>query len=198
MKFSQSIRVRNTMMLIKIHTMKIPKEATAGLSARIPHSTDFTVFLDYDNVDDERLRDELVYLQELYGLGDFYIFATNEFGRHAICIDRLALRDAIKVLDDSTCDWVFKKGVSINEYRTWILRTIGKGERPKPEFLYAVESPYNSQRIQSQAHGEFLQRHYQCPVRLTNPDGNEELEIQGYKTSSKTSVKDVKKKNKEA
>jgi hypothetical protein len=183
------------MILVKIHTMKIPTETTAGLSARIPHTTDFVVFLDYDNITDERLQDELTYLQELFRLGDFYIFATNEFGRHAICIDRLALRDAMNVLEDSTCDWMFKKGVGINEYRTWILRAIGKGERPKPKYQYTVESPYNGQRIQSQAHGEFLQRHCQAPIRLMNPDRNDELEIQGYRTSSKTSMKDVEKKN---
>lgn len=194
MKISHSIRLKNWMLLIKIHTLKIPKEATAGMSARIPHTTDFVVFLDYDNIDDERLVDELMYLQELFRLGDFYVFATNEYGRHAICIDRLGLRYAVKVLDNSTCDFIFKKGAVINEFRTWILRVLGKGDRPKPEFLYLVQSPYNGKRLQSQAHAKFLQIHYQCPVRLTNPDGNEELETQGYKTSSKTLLKDVRKK----
>jgi hypothetical protein len=174
--------------------MRIPIEATAGISARIKYTTEFITMLDYDNVKDDRLAEELLYLQELYTLGDFHVFATNEFGRHVICIDRLMLREELEVVNSSTCDAVFKRGIRVNEYRTWILRVIGKGDRPKPHYMYSVESPYNGQRLQSQAHAEFLQRYYGAPVRLVNPDGNHELEIQGYKTSNKTSAKDLKKK----
>lgn len=180
------------MLLFKFQSMKIPIEATAGISARIPHTTDYAILMDYDNVEDNRLVEELVYLQELHGLGDFYVFASSEFNRHAICIDRLVLKEAIDVVDNSTCDAIFKRGIRINEYRTWILRGIGKGDRSKPKYLYCVRSPYNGQRLQSQAHGKFLQRYYGAPVRLVNPDGNDELEIQGYKTASKTSTKDLK------
>jgi hypothetical protein len=84
--------------------MKVPKTSTKGMSARIPHSTNFTIFLDYDNIQDERLDDELIYHQELYGLGDFYVFKTNEYGRHAICVDVLTLREALDVVYGSTCD----------------------------------------------------------------------------------------------
>jgi hypothetical protein len=172
--------------------MKIPIEATAGMSARIPFSSEYVVFLDYDNITDERLREELTYLQEVYGLGDFYVFATNEFGRHVVCIDRLPLRKVIEVVYNSSCDAVFKRGIRINESRTWVLRALEKGERPKPKFLYTIESPYNDKQLQSEAHGIFLQRYYAAPIRLVNPDGNEELEIQSYKTSSKISLKDLK------
>lgn len=180
------------MLLFVFQSMKVPKEPAAGISARIAHTTDFVVFLDYDNVTDERLRDELVYLQELFGLGDFHIFATNQFGRHVICIDRLPLSVALAIVYASTCDAIFKKGIRYNEYRTWILRATEKGDRPKPTYLYSVESPYNGQNIQSQAHGKFLQQYYGANVRLVNADGNDELETQGYKTANKTSAKDVK------
>jgi hypothetical protein len=178
--------------MIVVQTMKIPVKATAGVSARIPHTTDFAIFLDYDNARDDRLVDELLYLQELFRLGDFLVLATNVFGRHVLCIDRLTLKEALDVVYASTCDAVFKRGIRINEYRTWILRGIGKGNRSKPKFLYTVESPYNGQRLQSQAHGQYLQRNFGVNVRLVNPDDNTELEIQGYKTDSKTSAKDVK------
>lgn len=177
---------------MKFQSMKIPIEATAGVSARIKYTTEFVVFMDYDNVEDSRLVEELVYLQELFRLGDIYVFATNEFGRHAVCIDRLRLKQALRVVYNSTCDAVFKRGIRINEYRTWVLRALGKGDRPKPKYLYSVESPYNGQRLQSQAHGKFLQQYFGAQVRLANPDGNDELETQGYKTGSKTSAKDVK------
>jgi hypothetical protein len=192
MKLTKQLRVFRWMLLFVFQSMKIPKEPAAGISARVPHTTDFVVFLDFDNVTDERLKDELVYLQELFGLGDFHVFATNQFGRHVVCIDRLPLRIALEVVYASSCDAIFKKGIRYNEYRTWILRATEKGDRQKPKYLYSVVSPYNGQNLQSQAHGTFLQQYYGANVRLVNPDDNDELETQGYRTASKTSSKDVK------
>lgn len=40
-------------------------------------STLFVPFLDFDNVIDERLDDELVYLQELFRLGDLFVAETS-------------------------------------------------------------------------------------------------------------------------
>lgn len=45
--------------------------------------------------------------------------------------------------------------------------------------------------MQSQAHAMFLQVFYGADVLLVNPDGNEEIEIQGYNTSSKVTIKDL-------
>jgi hypothetical protein len=161
------------------------------MSARIPCTTDFAILLDYDNVKDQRLDEELVYLQELYKIGDFHIFKTNEFGRHAICIDRLPLIEALDVVYGSTCDMMFKRGIRINEYRTWILRAWGKGERGRPEYIRTIASPYNGQRLQSQAHADFLKAFYGAKVRLVNPDGNDEIEINEYNTSSKVTTKEL-------
>lgn len=182
------------MFLLHLQSMDIPRAPTRGISARIPHTTEFAVFMDYDNIKDERLIEELRYLQELYELGDFHVFATNEFGRHVICVDRLTLKEALNVVYTSTCDHVFKRGIRINEYRTWILRTHKKGDRPIPKYLCSVESPYNGKNLQSQAHARFLQKYYGAKVRLTNPDGNTKLEFQDYKTGSKVNLKDVQKK----
>jgi hypothetical protein len=192
MMLTKQLRIFDRLLLLKFQSMKIPIEPTAGISARIKYTTEFIILLDYDNIKDNRLVEEITYLQELFGLGDFYVFQTNEFGRHVICVDRLRLKDALKVVNTSTCDAVFKRGIRINEYRTWILRVLGKGDRPKPQYLYSVQSTYNGQRLQSQAHAEFLQQYYGAPVRLVKPDGNHELETQGYKTSSKVSIKDLK------
>jgi hypothetical protein len=192
MIFTKELRIFDRMILLKFQSMKIPIEPTSGISARVPFTTEFTIFLDYDNVEDERLKEELMYLQEVYRLGDFYIFATNQFGRHAICIDRLPLREALEVVYNSTCDPTFQRGIRINEYRTWILRAIEKGNRTKPRYVYAVESPYNGERLQSNAHAQFLMTHCGAPIRLVNPDDNYELEVQGYKTSSKITLKEQK------
>jgi len=191
LRINATARILGKMFLLHFQSMDIPKAPTAGISARIPHSTEFTIFLDFDNVTDQRLVDELCYLEELFTLGDFHIFRSSEFGRHAICVDRLLLRDALDVIYTSTCDRTFARGARINEYRTWILRGLEKGNRNRPKYLYTVKSPYNGQRLQSQAHALFLGHYYGAKVRLKNPDGNSILEIQGYKTSSKIDMKEV-------
>ena len=103
----------------------------------------------------------------------------------------MPLREALAVVYDSTCDSLFKWGIRINEYRTWVLRNWEKGERERPKYLRTVESPYNGERLQSQAHGMFLKVFYGVNARLLNPDGNTEIEIQGYKTSSKVTTRNL-------
>lgn len=191
MRIKSAFSVLNRYCLFEFQSMKVPKTPTKGMSARIPCTTDFVIFLDYDNIQDERLDEELLYLQELYSLGDFHILKTNEFGRHAVCIDEMPVREALEVIYTSTCDYQFKRGIRINEYRTWILRGWEKGERGRPQYLRTVESPYNGQRLQSRAHATFLKSFYGANVRLEKPDGNDEIEIQGYNTSSKVTVKDL-------
>lgn len=184
-------RIFGKQIALHIKTMDIPKERTAGISARICHTTQFVSFLDYDNIKDPRLIDELIYLQELHNLGDYHVFYTNRFARHAVCVDTMYLKEALDVIYTSTCDDVYKRGSRLNEYRTWILRALEKGDRDKPKYLYSVESPYNGQRLQSQAHAFFLQHYYGAKIRLTNPDGNYILEPQGYLTSNKIDMKEV-------
>ena len=45
--------------------------------------------------------------------------------------------------------------------------------------------------MQSQAHATFLKAHFGAKVRLVNPDGNDEIEIQEYNTSSKVTTKEL-------
>jgi len=191
MRIKWETSILNRYCLFQFQSMKIPNTPTKGLSARIPHSTNYVLFMDFDNIEDNRLDDELIPLQELFRLGDFHVFKTSEFGRHAICIDEMPLREATDVVYSSSCDAMFKKGIRINEFRTWILRNWEKGERERPKYLRTVESPYNGERLQSQAHAIFLQAFYGVQVRLVNPDGNTEIEIQTYNTSSKVTVKDL-------
>lgn len=194
MIINTKVRMFGKMFLFHFQSMNIPKEATAGICARIPYTTHYAIFLDYDNICDEVLKeDTLTYLQERHRLGDFHVFASNEFGRHVICVDSVPLRKAVRIVSDSGCDPLFAKGISINEYRTWVLRALEKGDRDKPKYLYPVLSPYNGERLQSQAHAHFLELHYGVKVRLVNPDGNEIIEMQGYKTASKVSVAELQK-----
>jgi hypothetical protein len=191
MKVKWEISVFSRYVLLHFQTMKIPKTPTKGISARVPHTSFFVAFLDYDNIVDERLDDELTYLQELFHLGDLYVFKTNEFGRHVIGTDCLLARDCYEVIETSSCDWAFKRGIRINEFRTWVLRGWEKGERERPRFIRTIESPYNGEHLQSRGHAKFLEVFYGVHTRLVNPFGSEEVEVQGYNTSSKVTAKEL-------
>lgn len=193
MRISYVTSILGTTILLKLQTIKTPKTPTMGIASRIPGTVDFVTFLDYDLIKDEVLDPELRDLQQLFEVGDFHVFASNEFGRHVIGIDRLSLKENLELVEASSCDYHFKKGIWLNEYRTWILRIIGKGNRPKPKYLRTIESPHNGKNMQSLAHGLFLQEYYGAKVRLTNPDNNTVLGLQAYHTSSHVDVKDLKK-----
>jgi hypothetical protein len=188
---SKTISLLGKTFHLKFQVLDTPRADTIGISARVPRTTDFTIFLDYEPIVDPRVKEELTYLQELFGLGDFHVFATSQYNRHAICVDRLPIREALSVLEYSTSDYHHKRGLWISEHRTWILRVLEKGGRPRPIHLYSVESPYNGQNFQHEGLALFLQLFYGAKVRLARPDGNTELEIQGYKTSNRIDVRKI-------
>lgn len=191
MKFKAQWNIRDRSVLFHFQTMRVPKTPTRGISAKVPHTSLFVPFLDFDNITDQRLDDELLFLQECFHLGDWHIFKTNEFGRHAIGLDCLLPRDCLEVLETSSCDPLYKKAIWINEYRTWVLRGWEKGERERPKFVRTIESPYNGEHLQSMGHAKFLEAFYSVPVRLVTPFGSEEIEIQSYSTSSKVTLKQL-------
>lgn len=95
----------------------------------------------------------------------------------------------------SNCDWVFRKGVTINEYRTWVLRDKPKGDRESPEYLYTVPSRYEGKNLQSVGHKMLLEQTFGVPVpELKRPIGIEAIEEQDYTTFSKITRADLEKK----
>jgi len=161
------------------------------MSARVCHSVQFIVLLDYDgDIDDERLKDELRALQDIFGLGDFIVLSTS-CGKHAICLDKLLAGEAMDVVYASTCDDQFKKGIRWNKHRTWILRTTPKGNSPAPKYLYTVESSSKNEHQQSQAHAIYLNQVYGVNAKLTKPDGLDEIELVNYPTTHNVNVKDL-------
>jgi hypothetical protein len=144
--------------------------------------------MDFDNVRDSELKKNLPYLQQLFELGDFHTLATDENSRHVICVDRLPMREVLQILEESDCDYNFKRGIRLNEYRAWILRVSEKGDRSRPRYVYTIYLPYNGKNLQSEAHALFLWGYYKVPMRIKKPDGNFELDFQEYLTATRTRI----------
>jgi hypothetical protein len=185
MLWSTVLKLGNFNVLLKFQVMKKLDVRTSGVSSRIPNSVLHLVFLDYDNIDDERLKEELVFLQNEFELGNFYVLETRENGRHAVCIDALTFRDVKEIVDFSSCDLMFKKAPMINEYRCWVLRYNKKGKRDAPKYLYTVKSLFEGKNLQSVGHAKYL-LNFGVKIELKKPYGTEEIETQSYNTGKRT------------
>jgi hypothetical protein len=192
MLWSHLFKLGKYTLLLKIQLMKMLEVRTRGMSPRVPKTSLHVTFLDYDNVMDERLIEELRFLQEEFEIGDFYVFETRNSGRHAVCIDALRFKDVKEIVDFTSCDLMFKKASRINEYRCWVLRFTKTGNREPPEYLYTVESPYAGKNLQSLGHAKYLSR-FGLRIDLNKPYGEELIEIQDYNTRKRTkeAVKDA-------
>jgi len=173
-------------MLLKVQIMKkLEVRVEGGVSSRIPDTALHIVFLDYDNIVDERLVEELRDLQTEFEIGNFYVLQTRNEGRHAVCVDALRFKDVLEIVRFSSCDLMFKRAPRINEFRCWVLRFAKKGNRDVPKFLYTVESPHEGKILQSLGHAKYL-LNFGVNIDVKNPIGPEEIEIQAYNTGKRT------------
>jgi hypothetical protein len=189
MLWSHVFKIRKYNVLLKVQAMKKLEIRTKGVSSRIPNTSLHVLFLDYDNIEDGGLIEELRFLQEEFQIGNFYVLETRNKGRHAVCIDALRPRDQKEIVDFSSCDLMFKKAPRINEYRCWVLRFAKKGNRDEPKYLYTVESPYEGQNLQSRCHAKYLLK-FGVKIDLKNPFGPEEIEVQAYNTGKRTELEE--------
>jgi len=194
MRWTTAFQIGKLNLFFKVVAWYKDSARTRGYSSRVIPTSLHVIFLDYDNITDERLIEELKFLQDEFEIGNFYVLATHEYGRHAICIDALTLKEVKEIVDFSNCDLAFKKAPMINEFRTWILRCEKKGDRSPPKYLYTVESPYEGRNPQSIGHKRFLEIMFGVKIpKLKNPIGEEAIEIQEYNTWSKILLKDLEK-----
>jgi hypothetical protein len=179
------IRIRNYYFLLKLRVQRKLDVRTSGVSSRIPGTTLHVVLLDYDRINDARLKEELAFLQDEFEIGNFYVLETRENGRHAVCIDALTLRDVKDIVDFSNCDLAFKRGPRLNEYCSWVLRFAKKGGRDAPKYLYTVMSPYEGKNLQSLSHATYL-LNFDIKIKVKNPYGPKAIEVHDYNTGQRT------------
>lgn len=185
MLWSTLLKMGTYNVLLKFQVMRRLDVRTSGVSSRVPNTPLHVVFLDYDNIDDGRLKEELVFLQSEFKLGNFYVLETRNAGRHALCIDVLRFKDVKEIVDFSDCDMMFKKAPMINEYRCWVLRYAKKGNREAPKYLYTIESHYEGKNLQSLCHAKYM-LNFGLKIALKKPYGTEEIETQTYNTGKRT------------
>jgi hypothetical protein len=199
MYWANLFKIGKYSILLKLQAYKKLGIRTRGDESRIPKTALHITFLDYDNIvgsfsedPEQRLREELQFLQEEFEIGDFHVFWTSDNGRHAVCLDALTFRMVKDIVDFSSCDLKFKSAPRINEYRCWVLRFAGKGKRGAPKYLYTVDSSFEGKNLQSRGHAKYL-LNFGLNADLKNPFGPEEINVQEYSTSEKHEKEEGKK-----
>lgn len=113
----------------------------------------YVIFLDYDDIESfSMIEEEILFLQEEFGLSDFFIFKSNK-GFHAICFDKVNLSKLVDIMSASSIDPLYLKVPLKNGGRIWCLR-YSKKKGFNPRFYKSLDShsSLSTRRIRSRAH----------------------------------------------
>jgi hypothetical protein len=189
MRLARLINIGDYSVFLKVQMLKALKIRTCGAESRVKGTPFFVIFLDYDNADFETLvEDILAPLQDVFDLGNFYVFETGDMSYHCVCIDALTPKEVYQIIGAAGCEKAFRNSFFINEYRTWVLRKAEKGKRPEPKYLARVESRHEGQNPQSLGHSIFLKEKYGIEIELKNPVGEPRIIEEDYTTSDTHTV----------
>jgi hypothetical protein len=128
------------------------------------------LFLDYDNMREEWVEEELTRLQNEFKLSNLYVIQSSERSFHAICCDVMLPVEAQQIVMQSNADESFKKAM-FYDYCSRVLRTFGKGHTAKPQYLFTLKSKHK-ERQKSLAHLKYLQFSYGIPEKDMNYDNH--------------------------
>lgn len=141
----------------------------------------YILTLDYDNMRLDFIQNEIIRLQEDYGLGDFYIIKSSKESYHAVCLDKMNYHDFLDILMSTSVDYNYIR-VPINSgQKLWVLRLTKKDI--KPEVVEIVKSPYQ-QNEKSFAHLNLLHKilKIDIPEEIKGFDLKKEIVLARYKT----------------
>jgi len=130
----------------------------------------YIIFLDYDNRKLSWIEDELRSMQKKFVLSTFYVFQSSKGHYHAVCLDKLSLKNFLYVLNWSSSDTGFKAVPYMFGMKLWSLR-INNKNKDIPFLVSTV--PNVSKRMKSSAHTRLLQKVFKVPnLKTDNGDGS--------------------------
>lgn len=112
----------------------------------------YLVFLDYDSTPYEWIREELLLMQRIFGLGTAFIFKTKH-GWHVIFLEKLPLGLVIDVLKMSTVDMRYREVPMMYGRKIWILR---QSKKRNEKSRYWAKIPQETLFVRSRAHARYL------------------------------------------
>lgn len=153
-------------------TYKVLDQYVAGITNRCRDGR-YVVFLDFDDVPEEWVTEELNLLLDLFNLRSVHLFKTTN-GYHAISTQKVNLRTLIKILRDSSTDSAYKWVPLRRARKVWTLRTTEKGGN-KPKFLTTIPGSALVKGEESKPHNEILRKLYNITIPTVHEDDEEEF-----------------------
>ena len=179
---------------LSFYSVRLPEGETAGITSRCTDCK-HVLFLDYDGIERWLVEDELKLLQHYFKLTPFYLFTTKEEtsevsgnlcgNYHAICLTKNPVQKTSQIQDNAHIDWKYKGMFRISRYKSWVLRSIEKGDREPPKYIGLVGDMVNLDNDVSEAHTILLKKLYDVDdISYTNLDGLKETFLTSYKTNA--------------
>ena len=121
--------------------------------------------LDFDDLSKQEICEEIKFLQKRHRLSDFYLFKLDrENSYHAVCLDKMTMRNCWDILRESSCDGAFINSIKNLRTRFWVLRIASKGSRSMPIYEKTLTS-HNHSRVKSNGHAGFLKEYWKIKIR---------------------------------
>ena len=142
----------------------------------------YVLFLDYDGHTKAEVIEEILYLQERFGLGDCHLLRSSTQGFHVICTQKFSLREFMQIMEHSSTDDAYKRIGFLSKRKHWTLRTSEKnGEQPAALLtLNGVRG-----REESKAHNEILRKLYNLIISGEYEDDSEHITTAHYSIKAK-------------
>lgn len=159
-----------------------------GISSLCEDEAHHVLFLDYDQTSFWVMIKDLERLAEQYS--PFFIICSKEEEKEgvkvgnyqAISLDKLYPSEIIDIQRTTHCDGAYIGMPTRNMFRSWVLRTSGKGKRPAPKFACVVGNK-NLDHPTSKAHYTWLRKFYNVPeIKYKNMDNSTKLFRNVYET----------------
>ncbi len=183
MKASFRIDLFGKIFFMKYSIIDKPHTYTIGIASRCKDNK-HVVFLDWDCVDLEIVRSDVRYIQEMFNLGDFYIFKSSQKpdGYHAICLTKVPFGELTNIHSHTTCDYAFKNAIKGFSEKAWVLRCVKKGGSDTPIFIEKIV--HKSKREKNLARAIFLKQYYGIDINIDDTfDREKEALFTKYKTA---------------
>lgn len=185
MKANASLSLLSKFFYLSFGMIPRPNKRVTGINSRIPGTNKHTVMLDYDEIEQWVLEDELRALQEDFQLGDFHLLRGSESSFNPVCLDEVPLFELRQIQLRSSCDLAYMTAPRYDTHRGCVTRITMKGNRPVQQ--YAKSLLHKTQRKQHLGSAKVLESVFGVPLELLqNSDGNERVMIEKYLTGRRT------------
>lgn len=166
----------------KINVMKIPDQTQLG-SYSLCMDGLHVLYLDYDQLPLQIIINEIKSIQEMYDIGNIYIFESSLKKYHAVSLDKINIKEYYRIMQWLNVDPNHAKGPYYNNMNSFVLRMSDAEE----EHIRLVGTlARKSKRQKSKAHAKMFNLKYPGMVKITKQfDNNDKLNICQYETYKK-------------